>query len=148
MVFLGLPLAQENPKTSHQAIHVSHIYTQLSRWKIQEIMQIDHTWMVWYGLQVYQNPPRRDRIDAAQSLHLDFFGHFFSEAMNPPAALPAKRPFLELLTAARLRKLWGVQFPCSDGKTHLIFSSVMMGHEGSTAQFTSKKYVKHGVSFS
>ena len=66
--------------------------------------------------------------------------HFFSEAMNPPAALPAKRPFLELLTAARLRSSFGSAVSVLGREKHLIFSSVMMGHEGSTAQFTWKIY--------
>lgn len=73
----------------------------------------------------------RDRIDAAQSLHLDFFGRFFFSKATPPAALPAKRPFLELLTAARLRN-FGSAFSVLGRVPHLIFSSVMMGHEGST----------------
>ena len=81
---------------------------------------------------------------------------FFLEAINPPAALPAKRPFLELLTAARLLNdvecvwqpiaqwVWIIKHCETLGvhwfseRKHLIFSCVMMGHEGSTAQFTWK----------
>ena len=63
-------------------------------------MQIDHTWMVWItGLSKLSQGTGYMPNKACISTSLAIF---FSEAMNPPAALPAKRPFLELLTAARL----------------------------------------------